>query len=297
MGGRQKGRAGGYHNGCLSINLSSLPCEWWAGGRGRACGGRRNPPHVPIWGSMLSPPPLQPCLSMLNKRQESPGPKFRGGEVPPPIQSLEKATGSGAVNTGRGGTLSRSPPLPSVSHPWPSAVAAPASPAPSPGLARRVLGSRQEVAGGGVGARGVGAEHPKLISSLWGSAPLSVVGRRGWQVWVLWDSKPSLQKGEYLRARRWIVPIAWKLRVQPCPHGLGCDSDGGGYPKISGPEGIGTAGCGDPPPSKIRPTRSHFPPKKPRRGCPARVSPTRCQPVDTCRGSPYQPHLHYLNLA
>lgn len=61
-----------------------------------------------------SPQPLQPCLSTLNQRQHAPGPEFRGGEVPPPIQSLEKATGSGVVN--KGGPCHDSPPLPSVPH-------------------------------------------------------------------------------------------------------------------------------------------------------------------------------------
>lgn len=102
---------------------------------------------------------------------------------------------------------------------------------------------------------------------------------------------------EISQVRRWIVPIVWELWVQPCPHGLGCDSDGGGHCKISGPVGIGTAGCRDPPPSKSQPTCSHLPHKKPRRGFPAHLSPTRCQPAGTHRGSPYQPNLHYLNLA
>lgn len=133
-------------------------------------------PHMLPSGVAFPPPPyFQPCLSVLNQSQHPPGPKFRGGDVPPPIQSLEKATGSSAVN--KGGPHPR-PRLPRLSlAPWPSAMAAPASPAPGPRLARWVLGCRQGMVGG-VTAQGVGTEHPESISCLWVTAPLSGVDRR-----------------------------------------------------------------------------------------------------------------------
>lgn len=89
---------GGYHNGCLPINLSSLPCELWAGARGRACGGGRTPPTRCHLGHRGRSTPIQHCLSAFAPSR----PHIRGGEVPPPIHILEKDTRPGDVNKGGG---------------------------------------------------------------------------------------------------------------------------------------------------------------------------------------------------
>lgn len=100
VGGRQKGRAGGSHNGYLSINLSPLPYKWWVGGRGRTCGDRKHPPHVPIWGSTSPPPSFQPCLSMLNQLQHPPASNSAEKRYHPLFRALKRLQGPALLTRG-----------------------------------------------------------------------------------------------------------------------------------------------------------------------------------------------------
>lgn len=77
------------------------------------------------------------------------------------------------------------------------------------------------------------------------------------------------------------VPMAWAVTMM-----------GGGHPQISGPAGIGTAGCGDPHPGEGRPTRSCPPKKNQGQAAQPGLAPhaARCpqrEPVP-----PYHSHLH-----
>lgn len=142
VGGRQKGRAGGSHNGCLSINLSSLSYKWWVGGRGRACGDRRHPPHVPIWGSTSRPPSFKPCLSVLNQLQQPLASNSAEEGYHPLFRALKRLQGPALLTRGDMVLVPASPVCPS-----PSAVAAPAKLGAGSQLTRWMLGSGSGVTG------------------------------------------------------------------------------------------------------------------------------------------------------
>lgn len=227
---------------------------------------------------------------MLNQRQHTPGPEFRGGEVPPPIQSLEKATGSVVVNKGgpcHGPRLSRL----SLAQ-WPSAVAAPANLAPSPRQIHWVLGSRQGVVGS-ARTSGVGSRTPHLLLARnctfeWYAQEMTA----GWG--SCGTPRPNLSYGvgwgDTSGQGGCLYPPSGSSGSNQLPTSIG--GAGGSYPQISECAGI-TTSCGNAPPrGSDQPTaaqdslpRSAQPHMLPTSGCPQR------DPVPASHSC-----LHYFNL-
>lgn len=104
------GRRAGHHNGCPSINLSPLPCEWWAGGRGRACGGARSPTHAPIWGS-ARPPSLPERIKPKPSPPPAPKQGRRGSHLP--FSALKRLQGPALLTRGDPSPVPASPVCPS----------------------------------------------------------------------------------------------------------------------------------------------------------------------------------------